>query len=104
MKTRLKELREDNDKKQKEIALYLKVAENTYNQYENDKRSLPIDYLTKLAFFYNTTTDYILRDNKSIFALSSIERKIKNSTILKCYFSKFLFCAMLKFKKNIFIS
>ena len=57
---RLKDLREDADITQKEIALYLNVRQNTYSQYENGQRQLPLDALIALARFYNTSTDYIL--------------------------------------------
>ena len=57
---RLKDLREDNDIKQKEIAEYLHIKQNTYSQYENEQRQLPIDVLIKLAKYYKVTTDYIL--------------------------------------------
>ena len=57
---RLKELREDNDIKQKDIAQYLHIKQNTYSQYENGQRQLPIDTLIKLAQYYNVSTDYIL--------------------------------------------
>ena len=63
---RIKDLREDNDITQREIAEYLHIKQNTYSQYENGKRQLPIDMLIALAKFYNTSTDYILglTDNK----------------------------------------
>ena len=57
---RIKELREDNDLSQKEIAEYLHVKQNTYSQYENGQRQLPISCLIALAEFYKTSTDYIL--------------------------------------------
>ena len=57
---KLKELREENNLKQVEIADYLNVKQNTYSQYESEKRQLPIDVLIKLAKFYKVTTDYIL--------------------------------------------
>ncbi len=57
---RLKDLREDNDLKQKELADYLNIKQNTYSQYENGQRQLPIDILIKLARFYKVSTDYIL--------------------------------------------
>ncbi len=57
---RLKDLREDADLKQKDIAEYLHVKQNTYSQYENGQRQLPIDILIKLAQYYHVTTDYIL--------------------------------------------
>ena len=57
---RLKELREENNVSQKQIADYLNVKQNTYSQYETNKRQLPIDVLIKLAKFYKVSTDYIL--------------------------------------------
>ena len=57
---KLKELREENNVSQKEIADFLNIKQNTYSQYETGKRQLPIDVLIKLAKFYKTTTDYIL--------------------------------------------
>ena len=58
---RLKDLREDSDITQKQIAEYLHIKQNTYSQYENGQRQVPIDILIKLARFYKTSTDYILR-------------------------------------------
>lgn len=57
---KLKELREENCYTQNQIAEYLNIKQNTYSQYENEKRQLPIDVLIKLAKFYKVTTDYIL--------------------------------------------
>ncbi|MBQ8540594.1 MAG: helix-turn-helix transcriptional regulator [Clostridia bacterium] len=57
---RLKDLREDSDIKQKTIADFLHIKQNTYSQYENCQRQLPIDILIQLADFYNVSTDYIL--------------------------------------------
>lgn len=57
---RLKDLREDNDVKQKQLADYLNIKQNTYSQYENGKREIPIEMLWKLADFYNTSVDYII--------------------------------------------
>ncbi|MBQ2968528.1 MAG: helix-turn-helix transcriptional regulator [Clostridia bacterium] len=57
---RLKELREDSDLKQEILADHLHIKQNTYSQYENEQRQLPIDVLIKLAAFYNVSTDYIL--------------------------------------------
>ena len=57
---RLKELREDLDIKQKDIAEHLHIKQNTYSQYENEKRQLPIDVLIKLAEYYKVSTDYLL--------------------------------------------
>ena len=57
---RIKDLREDNDLTQREVAEYLHIRQNTYSQYENGQRQLPISVLISLAKYYNTSTDYIL--------------------------------------------
>ena len=57
---RIKDLREDNNLTQQEVANYLKIKQNTYSQYENEQRQLPISCLIALARFYKTSTDYIL--------------------------------------------
>lgn len=57
---RLKEVREENNLTQNQIAAYLNVKQNTYSQYETEKRQLPIDVLIRLAKFYQVTTDYLL--------------------------------------------
>ncbi len=57
---RLKDIREDADIKQQEIAEYLHIKQNTYSQYENGHRQLPIDVLIKLSVFFGVSTDYIL--------------------------------------------
>ena len=57
---RLKELRETCSKTQTEIAQFLHIKQNTYSQYENNQRQIPIDLLINLAKFYNVSVDYIL--------------------------------------------
>ena len=57
---RLKEIRENNQKTQTEIANYLHIKQNTYSQYENEHRQMPIIMLINLAKYYNTSVDYIL--------------------------------------------
>lgn len=57
---RIKDLREDNNLTQEDIANYLHVKQNTYSQYENGQRQLPLSCLIALARFYKTSTDYIL--------------------------------------------
>ena len=56
----LKDIREDRDITQKEIADYLHIKQNTYSQYESGKRQLPIEALIALADYYHVTTDYLL--------------------------------------------
>lgn len=63
---RLKDLREDNDMTQKQIADYLNMKQPQYNRYEKGYRDIPSDVLIALADLYNTSTDYILeRTNDS---------------------------------------
>lgn len=57
---RLKEIREDRDLLQSDIAEVLNVSQVAYSYYEIGKRQLPIDLLKKLAIFYGTSTDYLL--------------------------------------------
>lgn len=57
---RLRDLREDRDLTQKQIADYLCIQQNTYSQYETGHRQVPIDVLIALAAFYKTSTDYLL--------------------------------------------
>lgn len=57
---RIKELREDNDLKQINIAQILNMKQPQYARYEGGKRDFPLDTLIKLANFYNTSTDYLL--------------------------------------------
>ena len=56
----LKELREDKDLKQSEIAEILKTSRSYYGQYERGVRPLPIEHLKTLAEFYKVSADYIL--------------------------------------------
>ena len=57
---RIKALREDNDITQTDIAKYLNIAQNTYSQYENGKRELPISVLIQICQYYKVSSDYIL--------------------------------------------
>ena len=57
---RLKELREDRDLTQQDIANILGCKQNTYQQYETEKRQIPIQSLIKLCLFYKVSADYIL--------------------------------------------
>ena len=57
---RLKDLREDFDKKQYEIAEYLNITRQQYSLNELGKRDIPAEYIRKLVKYYNTSSDYIL--------------------------------------------
>ena len=57
---RLRDLREDNDLTQTQVAAYLGMKQPQYSRYEAGLRDLPTDVLIALAKLYETTTDYIL--------------------------------------------
>lgn len=57
---RIKELREDNDLLQKQIAITLNITRQQYGLYENGEREIPIKKIEILADFYNTSIDYII--------------------------------------------
>lgn len=56
---RLKDLREDNDKLQREIAKELGISQQYYSQYELGHFTIPVELLIKLADMYNVSIDYI---------------------------------------------
>ena len=60
METRLKDLREDHDLTQSQISTLLNISQVAYSYYELEKRSIPLELLSKLADFYHTSIDYIL--------------------------------------------
>ncbi len=57
---RVKDLREDADITQMQVAKYLNIKQNTYSQYETGLRQPSLDTLKKMALFFETSTDYIL--------------------------------------------
>lgn len=57
---RLRDLREDNDLKQSDIASLLQTTQPQYSRYENGDREIPVRHLITLADFYQVSTDYIL--------------------------------------------
>lgn len=60
MYRRLRDLREDNDLKQRQLAEVLHVSQTTYSRYESGAIDIPSDALIKLADFYGVSTDYLL--------------------------------------------
>ncbi len=57
---RLRDMREDKDLTQAEMAEFLKLHQTTYSDYEIGKLNVPIDVLIKLAKFYGTSIDYLV--------------------------------------------
>lgn len=71
---RIRELREDGDYSQKQIADYLHVHQTTYSNYELNRYSIPIPVLGKLADFYGVSVDYLLgrTDKKLLYEQEKI--------------------------------
>ena len=57
---RLRDLREDRDLKQKDIAQFLQVHQTTYSDYELGALNIPVSALHKLSDFYGVSIDYLL--------------------------------------------
>lgn len=72
MYKRIKDMREDRDLLQKDVADYLHCTQVCYSYYEIGRRDIPTDVLIKLALFYNTSIDYLLglTDNKKPYSRS----------------------------------
>ena len=65
---RIRDLREDNDLTQKEMAKILNCSQQVYSNYELGQRDIPTDVLIKLSLFYNVSVDFVLglSDNPKI--------------------------------------
>ncbi|MBQ7980778.1 MAG: helix-turn-helix transcriptional regulator [Oscillospiraceae bacterium] len=60
MRMRIRDLREDNDLTQKQIAEYLMCDQSLYSKYERGEREIPLNLIIKLADYYNVSLDYIV--------------------------------------------
>ena len=57
---RIRNLREESDKKQQELADYLNIKQTTYSKYELGKVNIPVEVFIKLADYYDVSVDYLL--------------------------------------------
>lgn len=78
---RLKDLREDNDLYQKDVARILNISQTGYSKYETETNDIPTAILIKLALYYETSIDYILglTNDKTI----KYQRNINNNSCKK---------------------
>lgn len=60
MYKRIRDMREDKDLTQKQMAEYLKIHQTTYSDYEIGNLNIPVEVLIKLAKFYDTSIDYLV--------------------------------------------
>ena len=65
MKLKIRDLREDRDLRQRQVADYLNCSQQVYSNYELGQRDISTDILIKLALYYNVSTDYILGLNEN---------------------------------------
>lgn len=78
---RLKDLREDKDLRQQDIADLLGIKQTVYSRYERGAQNIPLDFLLKLADFYGTSTDYILGKTNEMTPYP--RRKLRNKQATK---------------------
>lgn len=70
----IRNLREDHDKTQKELADYLNIKQTTYSKYELGKINIPVEVFIKLADFYNVSVDYLLGRTKNKQQLAAVNK------------------------------
>lgn len=63
LREKIRDLREDRDLKQKTVAIYLGVSQQTYSNYENGHREIPTWIVAALAKYYQVSADYLLGTN-----------------------------------------
>lgn len=71
----IRDLREDRDLKQKTVAEYLGISQQTYSNYENGRRDIPLWAVLKLSEYYKVSTDYLLGTDTSYMGSSNLSRK-----------------------------
>ena len=81
MKTRIKNLREDNDLTQKQLSKFLNISQVAYSYYELNKRTISLELLSKLADFYNTSIDYLLYRTDEILPYPKTTKNVSKESI-----------------------
>lgn len=74
---RLRDLREDRDLTQREIAEILNISQRGYSHYEKGENDIPTESLIRLAYFYDTSIDYLLGITNNRTAYPKVEQKTK---------------------------
>ena len=74
---RIRDLREDNDKYQKDVAQLIGISQQYYSEYEKGNRTIPINHLITLAKYYHTSIDYIVGLSDERY----VKRGLKNQNI-----------------------
>ncbi len=76
METRIKILREDHDSTQKQLSILLNISQVAYSYYELEKRSIPLELLSKLADFHETSVDYLLYRTDEYIHYPKVKQKM----------------------------
>lgn len=82
---RIRDLREDNDLTQKQVANILNTSANYYGDYENGKREIPTSRLLELAKYYKVSLDYITGRTNDKRGLTKSELSAEETDIIKKY-------------------
>lgn len=82
---RLRDLREDKDLSQTEIANVINTSQSYYAQYENGKRAIPFDRIVELANYYNVSLDYIAGRTNDKKGLTRSELSDDETALIKNY-------------------
>ncbi len=101
MYRRIRDLREDRDLLQRDLAAYLQCSQVCYSHYEMGKRDIPTDVLIKLADFYHTSTDYLLARTDENHLTQSPWTLVTNSLLfIVANATEFCYAACILLKKS----
>lgn len=69
----IRDLRDDHDLKQKTVAAHLGISQQTYSNYENGRREIPVWVVVSLAKYYKVSTDYLLGTDSSYLGNTNLK-------------------------------
>ena len=87
----LRDLREDKDLKQSEIADLIGTTQQQYSKYETGESELPLRALAVLADFYNVSTDYLMGKTDCREGVTALNKKIRGEYMVGTLISDLLF-------------
>ena len=81
LRTVIRDLRKDKDLKQKTVATYLGVSQQTYSNYENGHREIPLWVILQLSKYYMVSTDYLLGADTGYLGNTNLNGKYLDDSI-----------------------
>lgn len=78
----IRDLREDHDLTQREVASHLGVSQQTYSNYENGVRDIPTSAVVALAKYYQVSTDYLLNSGSGYLGNTNLDSTYLENTTL----------------------